>query len=75
MHRAQVILEEWQYQALRSLAERKGRSVSELLRDILTKHLRPRPSKKGLSAIEGIVSDPTVRGDAHDEVLYGLPER
>ena len=75
MHRAQVILEEWQYEALRSLSERSGRSVSDLLREILTKHLSPPPAKKGLKSIEGIVSDDSVRGAAHDEVLYGLKKR
>jgi hypothetical protein len=33
MHRAQVLIEDWQYEALKSIAAREGRSISMLLRD------------------------------------------
>jgi predicted DNA-binding ribbon-helix-helix protein len=32
MHRTQLLLEDWQYRALKSLAERQGISISELFR-------------------------------------------
>lgn len=40
MHRTQVYLEESQYQLLRSLARRKGKSLAAVLRDILDAYLQ-----------------------------------
>jgi hypothetical protein len=73
MYRAQVLLEEWQVQQLRSMSERQGRSVSELLREILTRELRESKGRKkgGLEEIAGIISDPKLSGRDHDEILYG----
>ena len=39
MHRAQVLIEDWQYEALKSIAAREGRSISMLLREVLSHHL------------------------------------
>ncbi|PYO58688.1 MAG: hypothetical protein DMD83_02735 [Candidatus Rokuibacteriota bacterium] len=71
-HRTQVLLERWQHAALKSLAAREGMSVSELVRRILSRRLRPRPSsRKGLAAIAGIGRDRTATGRDHDRWLYG----
>ncbi|MFQ5667879.1 MAG: hypothetical protein ACE5I7_15810 [Candidatus Binatia bacterium] len=72
MHRAQILLEEWQYEALKSVSEQKGRSVSDLVREILTRHLRAsgRRAKDPLSRIEGAANDAAAYGRTHDEVLY-----
>ena len=71
-HRTQVLLERWQHAALKSLAEREGVSVSDLVRRILSRRLRPRPSsRKGLAAIAGIGRDRTATGRDHDRWLYG----
>lgn len=70
MHRAQILLEEWQYQTLKSEADREGKSVSELIRDMLTKRFRRR-RKDGLDELDGIVSDPNTSGKDHDLHLYG----
>jgi hypothetical protein len=40
LHRTQVYLEESQYELLRSLARRKGRSLAAVLRDILDAYLQ-----------------------------------
>jgi plasmid stability protein len=76
MHRAQIIIEEWQYEALKSLAERTGRSVSALVREILEERLgspAERPATR-LEAITGIGQDPEASGREHDAYLYN-PER
>jgi hypothetical protein len=74
MHRAQILLEEWQFEMLKAKAQREGKSVSELVREILAEAFgarRPSASKRGLSGIAGIVRDPGLSGRDHDEVLYG----
>lgn len=71
-HRTQILLEDWQYGALKSLAEREGVSLSDMVRKILTKRLRPRLSRhRGLKAMAGIGRDPKASGKDHDRWLYG----
>lgn len=66
------MLEEWQYEALRSQAERQGKSMSELLRSMLDTVLDQVPSTgAGLEEIRGIGADGTARGRHHDQFLYG----
>lgn len=78
MRRTQLILEEWQVQALKKLAGRQGsKSVSALVRKILSEHLPkasrprkgPRSWEEGLGKVRGII-----RGDGsevdHDKILY-----
>ncbi|PWU24808.1 MAG: hypothetical protein C5B48_04525 [Candidatus Rokuibacteriota bacterium] len=69
-HRTQVLLEGWQHAALKSLAEREGVSVSDLVRRMLSERLRP-SRRKGLKAIAGIGRDRTATGRDHDRWLYG----
>lgn len=71
-HRTQILLEEWQYEGLKALAEREGVSLSYMVRRILTKQLGPRsPRRKGLQAIAGIGRDKKASGRDHDRWLYG----
>jgi plasmid stability protein len=72
MHRTQIILEDWQYQALRARAEQENRSISDLVRDILRHSLAQPPRQKGrLEEIEGVGEDAASYGRAHDRFLYG----
>ena len=73
MHRTQLLLEEWQYEALRARAEREGRSLSDLIREILRVALAPAatPARRRLVTIEGIGEDTAGYGDKHDRFLYG----
>jgi hypothetical protein len=74
MHRTQLLLEQWQYEALRVRAERRSISLSELVREILTEHLQPAKKKpSGLYKIEGIGSDGASSAREHDAFLYGKP--
>ena len=73
MHRAQVLIENWQYEALKAKAAKDGRSISELLREILTQHLGGETGveRPGLADIEGLANDPGASGREHDDFLYG----
>ena len=73
MHRTQIILEDWQYQALKSLSEKNGASLAAELRSILTHHLRARrkSARARLRAIEGLGEDAKSSGRDHDRFLYG----
>jgi hypothetical protein len=77
MHRAQIILEKWQYDALRSRAECDGRSVSEMVREAVDAYLgRARTvGSGGLAAIRGIGADASATGRTHDRYLYPLPTK
>ena len=72
MQRTQVLLDDWQYQALKARAVRAGVSMSELLRQILDAHLGKPPGRgHQLEGIIGIADDPNTRGRDHDDHLYG----
>lgn len=73
MHRTQLLLETWQHEALKAVAEQQGRSISAVVREILSRHLnaRRRRAKRGLQDLEGIVDDRDATGRDHDRFLYG----
>lgn len=76
MHRTQLLLEPWQYEALKVRAERLGISLSELVRRIVSDYLAPPADPESpLLAMEGIGEDPLTTGRDHDEVLYGEPKK
>lgn len=71
MHRTQLMLEVWQYEALRARAEGAGVSLSEIVRRAVTAYLTPTEplSESPLLALEGI-GDDGLGGRNHDEALY-----
>jgi plasmid stability protein len=73
MQRTQLLLDDWQYEALKAQAERQGRSMSELLREMLDSALaRDGAGGRGLALddIRGIGEDRSARGRNHDDFLY-----
>ena len=75
-HRTQLLLEPWQYRALKALAEREGVSISDLVRGILSRRLRPRSTRRrGFQAMAGIGRDRKASGRDHDRWLYGPGSR
>jgi predicted DNA-binding ribbon-helix-helix protein len=76
MHRTQLLLHDWQYQGLKSLAEERGCSLSALVRDIVGQHLRRRDRQRNerLARIEGVAEGPPDLGRAHDKYLYGTDD-
>lgn len=76
MQRTQILLNDWQYEALKARAQREGRSMSELLRQILDTHLgKGRARTPRLADIRAIGEDRTARGRDHDRFLYGKSGR
>ena len=75
MHKTYIILEDWQYEALRSLAEREQRSISALVRELLTSHLasQQETAHQRLTTIEGSGADAHATGQEHDTFLCQTP--
>ena len=72
MHKTYVVLENWQYEALRTLAAQEHRSISDLVREMLTRHLagHREMARQRLAAMEGIGADAHATGQDHDALLY-----
>jgi predicted CopG family antitoxin len=72
MHKTQVVLEDWQYEALQTLAEQEHRSISDLVREMLTRYLvgNLEIARQRLAAMEGIDADAHATGQDHDAFLY-----
>ena len=72
MHKTNVLLEDWQYETLRSLAAQEQRSISALVREVLTRYLArdPETAQQRLATIEGIGADSQAAGREHDNFLY-----
>lgn len=74
MVRTQILLRERQYEELRALAKREGKSLSEMVRLALARLLGSETSPggaSGLSDICGIAKDPGgPSGRDHDSFLY-----
>ncbi|NIV39667.1 MAG: hypothetical protein GWN58_62735 [Anaerolineae bacterium] len=58
LHRAQILLEAEQHEALAQIAEREERSISDLVREIVRRHLEEREREAqyltALQAVEGL---------------------
>jgi plasmid stability protein len=72
-HRTQLLLDDWQYEALKARSDREGESMSGLVRQVLTEHLfKDQVSgREKLFELEGIAADRQFSGEDHDLVLYG----
>ena len=77
MNRTQILLEEWQYYTLKSLSEKRGESLSHVVREAVALYLSAKEEalRVGLPAIEGLGSDREATGREHDRFLYGTPPR
>ena len=74
MSRTQLLLDDWQLEALRALGERTGESISALVRAAVSAYLggaKPAgPRRQRLDDIAGVIEDPAARGRDHDATLY-----
>jgi plasmid stability protein len=72
MHKTHVILEDWQYEALRTLAAKEQRSISALVREMLTRQLAGdcKGARQRLATLEGIGANADASGQDHDAFLY-----
>lgn len=69
LHRAQLLLESEQHQALAEIAEQEGRSISDLVREIVGQHLAERRQQaqqlNALQAIERLIEIRTRLQEEH----------
>jgi hypothetical protein len=74
MRRVQLIVEDWQYQYLRDLAERNNTALSAVLREIINREAAWKlPVKDSLLDAAGLAKTPLQTGDGCkdiDERLY-----
>lgn len=77
MHRTQMNLEDWQYQTLRARAEREGRSLSDLVREAVSRYLAAADGEPvgRLAELRGIGDDAEATGAGHDRFLYDGREK
>ena len=73
MHRTQLLLEQWQYQSLRARAESEGKSLSALVRGILTEYLSGNHRPSRLRELRGIAKGPGNLGRDHDDYIDDEP--
>lgn len=76
MHRTQIQLDDGQYELLKAMAEREGKSLSQLVREAVSAYIRKRSrrTKVRLSDIEGIGEDSEASGREHDRFLYAASQ-
>jgi predicted DNA-binding protein len=72
LYRAQVLLESEQHEALAAIAQQEGRSVSDLLREIVRQHLEDREARK-LDALQAVEKLTQIRESVQER--YGTCPR
>ena len=75
MHRSQILLEEWQYQYLNDKARREGKSISQLVRELITERIETNRTEAWeddpFLDIIGMVSSGDGRvAEEHDKYIY-----
>jgi len=68
LHRAQILLEEQQHRALARIAEQEGRSISDLVREIVRDHLAQRDQEaRTPSELQALEQLSWIRGRLQEE--------
>jgi hypothetical protein len=74
-HRTQISLDDWQYQVLLDLSRKTKKSLSALIREMITEKFTAVPGEAGTDSVFGIVgigsSGHKHTARDHDAVLYG----
>lgn len=73
--RTQLILDAWQYDSLKSVAEKRATSISHVVREAVSAYLgsTERESPSRLEDLRGLASDTGGRGTDHDRLVYLAP--
>ena len=72
LHRTQVLLEPWQHEQLKALAREEGRSLSDVLREMVSDGLERRPRRRRrILDLAGIAPGAAVPVKDLDAELYG----
>jgi ribbon-helix-helix protein len=74
-HRTQISLDDWQYQLLLDLSRKTKKSLSALIREMISEKFAPKPGVAGNDPVYSIVgiggSGQKYTARDHDAVLYG----
>jgi predicted CopG family antitoxin len=74
-HRTQISLEDWQYQALLELSKKTRKSLSSIIRELLSEKLLKQAVDKKADSLSGIIGigegDGSQVARKHDRYLYG----
>lgn len=74
MRQTNISLEEWQYQQLKELAEREGKSISQLIRELIKEKFKLEEDEIERDPIFEIIGmgrgEGTGVAQEHDEILY-----
>jgi hypothetical protein len=74
-HRTQISLDDWQYQTLLDLSRKTKKSLSALIREMISEKFAPKPSVAENDPVYSIVgigaSGQKHTARDHDAVLYG----
>lgn len=74
-HRTQISLEDWQYQALLELSKKTRKSLSSIIRELLSEKLLKQEVDKKADSLSGIIGigkgDGSPVARKHDRYLYG----
>lgn len=78
-HRTQISLEDWQYEALLEMSKRTKKSLSGIIRDLITEKVSKQAAKAEKDSILGIiglgVGDGSPVAREHDRFLYAKRKR
>lgn len=74
-HRTQISLEDWQYQILIDISKKTKKSLSGIIRDLITENFSKKMVKSKKDSIMGIIGlgagDGSAVAKEHDKFLYG----
>jgi hypothetical protein len=71
MRRTQIILEDWQYENLKTISQEKGKSLSAVIREMVTTCIEEDTPRGTLDSICALGEDATGSGKDHDKLIYG----
>ncbi|NOZ69887.1 MAG: hypothetical protein GXP46_11760 [Deferribacteres bacterium] len=74
-HRTQILLEDWQYQMLLDESRKTKKSLSKIIRDMMSEKFKEQIAKSGADPLFEIIGIGSGDGSAvareHDNFLYG----
>ncbi len=70
MRRTQISLEDWQYENLKTISQEKGKSLSAVIREMVTTCIEEDNPRGTLDSICALGEDASGYGRDHDKLIY-----